>query len=121
VFRLNFDNPAELQGIYVDYGDTLQTVSGGIGGNGERFDGISDIAIPFFKNNEFREFTLSLWFNRNASGGAGQQGLVSNGNVAATGCSPATIEILSTDTTVSATVLTASSTASITHGSTVCK
>ena len=52
-FRLDFDNTADLQGIYVDVGASLLTVPGGIVGNGERFDGTSDIAVPFFKNNQF--------------------------------------------------------------------
>ena len=113
-FRLDFDNTADLQGIYVDVGASLLTVPGGIVGNGERFDGTGDIAIPFFKNNGFCEFTFSLWFMRDASGPAGEEGLVFNGNDASSGCSPATIRILSVDTTVSAQIITNWTTASIT-------
>jgi hypothetical protein len=122
VFRLNFDDLAELQGIYVDIGDTLQTVPGGIVGNGELFNGADDIAIPYFKNNEFSEFTLSLWFNRDPNSPNGEEGLVFNGNDAASGCFPATITILSTGSVVSAGILTDNTSASIVHsGSVSCR
>jgi hypothetical protein len=119
VFRLNFDNVTELQGVYVDASSSLITVPGGIVGFGGKFDGTGDIAIPFFKNNEFCDFTFSFWFRRNVNGTAGEQGLISNGNNSTSGCFPATINILSTDTTVSATIETANATATITHTSTV--
>jgi hypothetical protein len=109
-----------LQGTYVDIGDSLQTVPGGIVGNGEQFDGTDDIAIPFFKNNEFSEFTLSLWFLRDASSPNGEEGLVFNGNDAASGCFPATITILSTGSAVSAGIITNFTTASILHSGSVC-
>ena len=119
VFRMNFDNVTELQGVSVDASSSLTTVPGGIVGFGEQFDGTGDITIPFFKNNEFCDFTFSFWFKRNASGTAGEQGLISNGNNLTSGCVPATIRILSTDTTVSATIITTNATATITHTSTV--
>jgi hypothetical protein len=119
---LNFDDLAELQGIYVDIGDTLQTVPGGIVGNGELFNGADDIAIPYFKNNEFSEFTLSLCFNRDPNSPNGEEGLVFNGNDAASGCFPATITILSTGSVVSAGILTDNTSASIVHsGSVSCR
>jgi hypothetical protein len=119
VFRMNFDDSSEMQGIYADNGDSLLTVSGGIVGNAELFDGTGDIAIPFFKNNEFCEFTFSLWFNRDASSPGGEEGLVSNGNDLASGCSPATISILSTGTSVSAGIITNLTVASIAHSNSV--
>jgi len=115
VFRMNFDDSSEMQGVYADIGDSLQTVPGGIVGNAELFDGKGNITIPFFKNNEFSEFTLSLWFNRDTSIPSGEEGLVSNGNDLASGCSPATISILSTGTSVSAGVITNLTVASIAH------
>jgi len=116
---MNFDNATELQGIYVDISSSLTNVSGGIVGSGEQFNGTGDIAIPFFKNNRLNDFTFSLWFKRSASGAAGEQGLVFNGNDLASGCFPATIRILSTDATVSATIITKNATATITHTRTV--
>ena len=119
VFRMNFDDSSEMQGVYADIGDSLQTVPGGIVGNAELFDGKGNITIPFFKNNEFSEFTLSLWFNRDTSIPSGEEGLVSNGNDLASGCSPATISILSTGTSVSAGVITNLTVASIAHSNSV--
>ena len=119
VFRLNFDNDAERQGVYFDIGAGVSTVPGGIVGRGELFNGTGDIAVPFFKNNEFCEFTWSLWFKRDASYPAGEEGLIFNGNNAASGCSPATFRILSIDSTVSAQIITNSSTASTTHSNLV--
>jgi len=116
---MNFDDVTALRGIYVDISSSLTNVSGGIVGSGEQFGGTGDIKIPFFINNRFCAFTFSLWFKRSASGAAGEQGLVFNGNDVDSGCFPATIRILSINNVVSARIVTASRTATITHTRTV--
>jgi hypothetical protein len=71
VFTLDFDNVAYQNGIYLDASaDSIQYVSDPEGsGKSAQFDGASDIEVPYFQNNEFRQFTLALKFKQ-AAGGA---------------------------------------------------
>jgi hypothetical protein len=63
----------------LDSSESLQYVSDPQGsGKSAKFDGASDIEVPYFQNNEFRQFTLALKFKK-AAGSASNQGLVSNG------------------------------------------
>jgi hypothetical protein len=95
VFTLNFDNLAYQNGVYTDVSDSVSYVSDAPGlGKSAQFDGASDIEVPYFQNNEFRQFTIALKFKQQA-GGSTVQGLVSNGgNPAAETFSPPSIYLL---------------------------
>jgi hypothetical protein len=72
--------------------------------------------VPFFANNEFRQFTFYGRFNRFSSGGNGEQGLIFNGNGPSTDCWPATIYVISVDSShLTAGIVTDVDTYEITH------
>jgi hypothetical protein len=103
VFTLDFDNVAYQNGIYLDADDSISYVSDSDGsGKSAYFDGASDIEVPYFQNNEFRQFTLALRFKQEA-GGTVMQGLASNGgSPQAEDFSPASIFVLISNRVVAA-------------------
>jgi len=55
-------------GVHLDnYGVVIQHDCGVIGDCG-RFSPSSKLELPFFKNNDFFQFSLSLWFKRTGNG-----------------------------------------------------
>jgi hypothetical protein len=100
VFTLNFDNKANENGVYFDFSDSVTYVSDPEGsGKSAQFDGASDAEVPYFQNNEFRQFTMALKLKKYANG-ASEQGLVYNGgNPAVADYAPPSLDISIADST----------------------
>jgi hypothetical protein len=79
VFTLDFDTLSLRNGIYFDVDPAVELVE--IGSRHlPKFNGVSaNIEVPFFQNNEFREFTFTVKFYRDSAGSTGEQGILYNG------------------------------------------
>jgi hypothetical protein len=108
VFTLDFDGQGSEQGIYYDVDPSGVLSSNSHSGVSLQLDGVqTDIEVPFFQNNEFSEFRFNGFFYRDPSGGAGDQGILFNGNSPASGDWPASIYVISTGpNTVTAGIIT---------------
>lgn len=82
IFCLDFDNSFLLNGVYVDMHDVTVGPHGLVGNSGYFNGRSSSIEVPLFTNQQWRQFSVSLWKLRNNTNNndVGVEGLVHNGD-----------------------------------------